>query len=67
VGISFCLFVLLLYPGDISLPNLDDSDIESDTSITSTHNVQLHEALRLACAVSFAVIVCVMKGSYSHD
>lgn len=64
MGISFCLFVLLLYPGDISLPNLDDSDIESDTS---THNVQLHEALRLACAVSFAVIACVMKGSYSHD
>ncbi|XP_065920546.1 uncharacterized protein [Dysidea avara] len=32
--------------GDISLPSLDDSDIESDTSVTSGHNVQLHDALR---------------------
>jgi len=46
---------IVLCSGDISLPSLDDSDIESDTSLTSVHNVQLHDALRLAHAIIPAV------------
>jgi len=57
IGIHFSTVCLktnctILCSGDISLPSLDDSDIESDASLSSVHNVQLHDALRLAYAVT---------------
>lgn len=33
--------------GDISLPSLNDSDLESEASIDSNHSQQLHRAFRL--------------------
>ena len=34
--------------GDISLPSLNDSDLESEASAASSHSQQLHHAFRLA-------------------
>ena len=40
---EMCCYVI----GDISLPSLDDSDLESEASQASTHSQQLHRAFRL--------------------
>ena len=49
--------------GDISLPSLNDSDLESEASVTSAISQQLHHALQLVsystCHIYIYVYLCM--------
>ena len=49
--------MLYIITGDISLPSLNDFDLESEASATSAISQQLHHALRLVSYIAYAIFI----------